>query len=190
MRSRPAAALMGGTGVTLLAACLTLAAPQAAAAQGVSLEYAVKAAYLYKFVPFVEWPAAAFDSASSAVNVCIVGFDPFGDVLDDTVRGERVDGRAIIVHRYPAIERHSGCHIVYAGGSDAQSIAETLDAASGTPVLTFTDAARDPHDKGIVHFVVRENRVRFEIDDRTAAENGLSISSKVLSLALSVKPRA
>src|SRR5690606_90066 len=184
------AAIPGSAGAVLAAAYLTLAAPHAADAQAVSLEYAVKAAYLYKFVPFVDWPADAFASASSAVNLCVVGHDAFGDVLDHTVRGERVNGREIVVHRYPSIERHSGCHIVYAGGGDAQSVAETLDAASGTPVLTFTDAARDPRDKGIVHFVVRENRVRFEIDDQAAAENGLSISSKVLSLAVSVNPRA
>lgn len=191
MRRRIPAAIQDHGPLPALAACLMLVASIPAAGQeSGTLEYAVKAAYLYKFGPFVEWPVAAFESATSAMNVCVVGYDPFGDVLDETMRGQRIGERPVAVLRLATVDRDSGCHILYAAGSDAQPVADILAAVSGAPVLTFTDAARDPREKGIIHYVIHENRVRFEIDDQSAAENGLTISSKVLSLALSVVPRA
>jgi hypothetical protein len=163
---------------------------QSQLAQSGSLEYAVKATYLYKFGPFVEWPGAAFESPSSAINLCVVGDDPFGEILDQAVSGQRIGERPVAVRRLRTVGRESGCHIMYVAGSDAQSVAEILDTVRGTPVLTITDSAQDARAKGIIHFVIHDNRVRFEIDDYAAAGNGLMISSKVLSLALSVRPRA
>ena len=166
-----------------------LALPGAALGQGASeLEYAVKATYLYKFAPFVHWPESS-QAAGAGFEICIVGRDPFGALLDDAVRGEQVRGQPIAVRRLPEIARASGCGIVFAGGSSAQSVREILDAVAGEPVLTVTDVALSRTAKGIVHFVILDDRVRFEIDDQAAAENGLMISSKVLSLALSVRPR-
>lgn len=174
-----------------LAVCLTvLMGSQTAQAQRDSLEYPVKATYLYKFGPFVEWPDAAFASPSSSVNLCVVGDDPFGGILDRAVAGQQIGERSIVVRRVRTLERDSGCHIAYIAGSDAQSVEEALNAARGTHALTVTDAASDAEAKGIIHFVVQDNRVRFEIDDRAAAENRIAISSKLLNLALSVRPRA
>lgn len=167
---------------------LLLGAPVASAAESNALEYAVKATYLYKFTPFIEWPAAAFAS-SPAVNLCVVGNDPFGDLLDRAASGQRIDDRAIVVHRLRKIDRHSGCHILYVGGSEAQPVAEALATVRGTPVLTVTDESQDSGAKGIINLIVQDNRVRFEIDDQAAAENGLLISSKLLSLAAHVRPR-
>ena len=88
------------------------------------------------------------------------------------------------------IVAHAGdCQVVFAGGSQAESVAGILAALRGSPVLTITDAALDEDAKGIVHFVLRDNRVRFEIDEQAASENGLAVSSKVLSLAVAVRPR-
>lgn len=191
MPGRPSAARQRWSRLGATTALLLLWPIHMAAAQDAALvEYAVKAAYLYKFAPFVEWPPGAFDGASGAVNLCVVGFDPFGPILDETVEGQAIGGRPIALRRLPTVDADAGCHILYAGGSPAQPIPGILDAVAGTPVLTFTDATLTPDDKGIVHFVVQENRVRFEIDDQAAAENGLLISAKVLSLALSVKPRS
>jgi hypothetical protein len=159
-----------------------------ASAQSAS-EYEVKAAYLYKLGQYVEWPAAAFAQPSSPVQICIVGDDPFGALLDNTVSGERIGTRQIAVSRMPAATKGAGCHIAYFGGSGQQGTAEGLAQLQGTPVLTITDADRKGEGTGIVHFVVKANRVRFDIDDQAAAENGLQISAKLLSLAQSVKPR-
>ena len=174
----------------LMAFSLTFPGQAAWAQDGNSLEKAVKATYLYKFGGFVDWPDAAFVSPSSDVHLCIAGDDPFGTTLDLAVQGQQVEGRPVVVRRIKTAEPDSQCHIMFISGSSAQSVAEGINAVSGTPTLTITDSSRDAAAKGIIHFVVRDNRVRFEIDDRIAASNGLLISSKVLSLAVSVRARS
>jgi hypothetical protein len=153
-----------------------------------SLEFGVKATYLYKFAPFVEWPAAAFTGPSSPFQICVAIADPFGDLLDRAVAGQRIGERPIVVRRIDTI-RPGACHVLYIGGADASTSAGLLEAVRGTPVLTVTDGMRDAHAKGIVNFVIDANRVRFEIDAAQAVENRLSISSKLLSLAVAVRSR-
>jgi YfiR/HmsC-like len=176
---------------TRLALVLTLAmavpANAATLDQG-SLEYAVKATYLYKFAPFIDWPPAAFPSSGSPINICVLGRDPFGEVLDRAVAGQRIAGRAVVVVRLDRVDG-SDCHIMYLSESDGAAT-RALDAVRGAPVLTVTDSESEPGAKGIINFVVRDNRVRFEIDESAAAQNGLMISSKLLNLAVSVRPRA
>ena len=157
---------------------------------GNPLERAVKATYLYKFGPFVGWPQTVFAEPGSPVNLCIVGEDPFGAMLDEAVAGQSIGDRPVALHRIARAERQSNCHIMFLSGSSAQPVSEALDMVRGSPVLTFTDSTRNATAKGIIHFVVREDRVRFEIDDYAAAENGITISSKVLNLAVSVRPRS
>ncbi len=152
--------------------------------------YAVKATFLYKFEPYVTWPGPASATAANTFNICVVGDDPFGRLLDQAVSSERVGGRPILVRRLGAVDRGQGCQIVYLTGSRTQSVADALRSVRGSPVLTVTDADSSANTKGIIHFVVRDNRVRFEIDDQAAAQNGLVISSKLLSLALSTRPRS
>lgn len=154
-----------------------------ATAQERSLEYPVKAAFLYQFGSFVEWPAAAFPGSGAEVQICVVGRDPFGPALDQVVRGQTMKGRPIQVRRLAVIGRGSGCQIAYLGGSAEQPVAAAAHALGGEPVLTVADADA----AGVViQFVVRANRVRFRIDQRSAAADGLRISSKLLNLALEV----
>jgi hypothetical protein len=140
------------------------------------LEYAVKAAFLTKFAAFVSWPGGA----APPVRICVVGDDPFGTAL------EAAAGGAAVVRRMTVADRGAGCHVLYAAGSSRQSVAQTLAAVRGAPVLTVTDAARGPA-RGVIHFVVFQDRVRFHIDAGQAAQGGLTISSKLLALGLSVK---
>ena len=170
--------------VRRMAAALFLAGAVATSA-GAALEAtapAIEAAYLYKFGFFVQWPQTAFAASDSPINLCIVGNDPFGSMLDDMVVGQKIGARPIAVRRMNAISAGSGCHIVYAPGD------ETLAALHGSDVLTVTDATA--HDgAAIINFVIKDNKVRFDIDDDAAASGGLVISSRLLSLALDVKPR-
>ena len=170
-------------------ATLVIASGGAAAAPEPSVEYAVKAAYLYKFGEFVEWPSSAFESESSPATLCVVGDDPFGPVLDKAVAGQRISDREITVRRLEDAKAHSGCQVMFVGGNDPEKLAKTIDAVKGEGVLTITDGATGPSAIGIINFVIANNRVRFEIDDGAAATNGLVISSKLLGLASSVKPR-
>ncbi|CAN5630859.1 hypothetical protein BH10PSE5_BH10PSE5_25710 [soil metagenome] len=171
----------------LLSAAVLCFAPLGGAWAADTLEAPVKATYLYKFVPFVEWPAAAFASPSQPVILCILGGDPFGEVLDQAVRGQKVGARPILVHRLARTEKATGCHILYLSAPRAPAAAEALQSAHGAPVLTVTDGPGAAG--GIVSFVLRDNRVRFMIDPDAAAANGLTISSKLLSLALDVRAR-
>jgi hypothetical protein len=175
----------------VLAACTTmlLATPPALAQEGGALERAIKATYLYKFAPFVEWPKTAFGSPDSPFVICVLGANPFGGELDEAVAGQRLFGRPIAVQRLSAVAAKSGCQILFAGASPTQPVAAALAAVRGTPVLTVTDSEDNEGVRGIVNFVIADNHVRFQIDDATAAANGLVISSKLLSLAVEVTPR-
>lgn len=174
----------------LLAAALALVAlALGARAQDSSLEYAVKATYLYKFAPFVGWPDEAFDSPVEPLRLCIAGDDPFGPIIDRAVAGQSVGARPITLQRMRTVGPETRCHILYVAGSTSQSIGQALAAVDDKPVLTVTDAAIDPGVRGIVHLVVQDDRVRFAIDDHAAWQHRLTISSRVLSLAVAVRPR-
>ncbi len=171
------------TVATALAMTLALAAP-VRAGDG-SLEAAIKAVYLYKFAPFVEWPETAPAAEGGSFFVCIVGSDPFGALLDRAVAGQRVGDRPIAVRRLETVQKAAGCRIMYLAGS-AQSVAEAVKAVKGAPILTVAEGQGAG---AVIGFVVRDQRVRFVIDIHAAADNNLKISSKLLSLALDVQPR-
>lgn len=168
--------------LALLVLGLVLAAAPATAGEP-SLEYPVKAAFLYQFGSFVEWPSGAMPEGRSAVQICVVGRDPFGTALDRVVRGQTLKGRPILVRRLGVIGRGSACDIAYLGGSLDQPVSAAAHALAGEPVLTVSDAESAGV---IVQFLVRANRVRFRIDQRAAAASGLRISSKLLNLAVEV----
>jgi hypothetical protein len=170
----------------LLAAVLWLSPAAPARAETTSLEMAVKANYLYKFAPFVEWPPRSFQTAQSPFNICVLGEDPFGRALDEAVRGQRLGGHPIALRRAATAEPGMGCHLVFAGKSATQTTAEMLRIVSGQPVLTVTDQSRGVTG-GMIQFVLQDGRVRFEIDAAAAEASGVTISSKLLSLASSVR---
>jgi hypothetical protein len=144
----------------------------------VSPEYAVKANYLYKFTPFVEWPASAFSSRASAFQLCLFGDDPFGSVLEDVVRGRTVGDHPIAVRRITNPESATNCHMLYISKLPAHD--DVLKAVAGRPVLTVTD-----HGGGIIQFVVQDSHVRFDIDEAGAQASKITLSSKLISLAVS-----
>jgi hypothetical protein len=171
-----------------LAVCFAIVAlpgSALAAASTNSLEYAVKATFLYKFAGFVNWPPAAFESSSSPFVLCVLGDDPVAATIDMAAAGQQVSERTIAVRHLQTVDRDTRCHILYIAANIPPADAE--DAVRGLPVLTVTDTRRTG--KSIVSFVVDNNRVRFDIDEAAAAENGLAISSKLLSLARTVRPR-
>lgn len=177
--------LVLGVAVVWLAVC----AVADAWAQGQSLELGIKAAYLYKLGPFIAWPESAFPAPTAPVQLCVAGDNPFGATLARSVADQHIGNRPIVVRLLPVIGRGSGCHILYIAGSSAQGVADALAMVAGEPILAITDSARDPQVKGIIHFVIHEDRVRFEIDDLAATHSGLGISSKVLDLAVAVRSR-
>lgn len=156
--------------------------PASGQAPGPALEYAVKANYLYKLGPFVGWPRSAFASATSPFNVCVLGQDPFGRILDDAVVGQAVDGHPIAVRRPPSALSAAGCHILYVGRG-----APEIGSLRGAPTLVVTDQ-RNGGARGMVHFVLRDGRVRFILDARAAQAGGLTLGSKLQVLATAERP--
>jgi hypothetical protein len=154
------------------------------------LEYAVKATYLAKFGLFIEWPKSVLDSAQSPIVLCVQGKDPFGETLNKAVEGQRINAHPLVMRRLNVVSPDSGCAILYTGGSEDQPVDAALAAVSGTGVLTVTDTDRASQGSGIINFVVENNRVRFTVDERAAAQNGVTISSHLLGLALSVRQRS
>lgn len=163
-----------------LAAAILGAAPAHAADR--SLEFAVKATFLFKFATFVEWPAGSFESDTAPFNLCVVGADPYGGRIAQAVAGQTVGRHPIVLRQIFKADARSNCHAMFISGSADQGVEDALRAVDGTPVLTVTDSALDPA-AGIMHFVVVNDRVGFDIDNVTATRNHLVISSKLLSLA-------
>ncbi len=160
----------------LLAALIVALAVPPARAQEPPLEYQVKAAYLYNFVKFVEWPAGAADGT---LTICTAGRNPFGSALDDIVRGESIDGRAIAARVVAAPQ--AGCHVLFVP-RDAPTV-EYLRGARGAPVLTVGESTDFIAQGGIINFVRDAGMIRFEIDQGAATRVGLHISSRLLRLA-------
>ncbi len=137
----------------------------------------------------MEWPDSAFATPSGPLVICVVGESPFRGLLDRAARNQTAHGRAMQVRHLERVTQESGCHIVFASGSSRQSIAEVLDAVRESPVLTVTDNQRRGGRAGIIDFVLQDDRVQFSIDDKAATAHDLRISSRLLSLAVSVNPR-
>jgi hypothetical protein len=152
----------------------------------VSLEYAVKATYLYKLAPFVDWPPEEFATPTAPFKICVVGNDPFDDFLDDAVAGRQFGGHPFEVHKLASLTSDTDCQIAFLSHLSSQRIRQALSAVDGKPVLTVIDSAA-PNRHGIVQFVIRHGRVGFEINTAAAARNHLTISSKLLNLALAVR---
>jgi hypothetical protein len=146
-------------------------------------EAAVKAAFLTKFAAYVTWPRSP---AAGAINLCLVGGDPFGPLIEAAARGQQVDGRPIAVRRVSGAENADGCQIAFVQGANGARTADLLQALRGRPVLTVSDA-RGGSARGMIHFVVEGGRVRFHIDQAAAQQSGLALSSRLLAIALTVR---
>lgn len=178
---------MGGRilSALLVVAGMALCVPAAAEP---TLEYAVKAAYLPKFVPFITWPDSAFASPTAPVTICVLGANPFDGKLEQAAQATKAGARAIVVRRMGGPDPQVSCQLVFLGSdADPAMAATTLDTTRGRPVVTVTDSGLKLH--GVISFVIEANHVRFDIDDAAAAQSGLTISSKLLGLAHAVKQR-
>jgi hypothetical protein len=146
---------------------------------------AVKAAFLPRFARYVTWPAGAVPRGNDPYVLCVIGGDPFGATLDDAARSQSVDGRRIVVRRMDSASGSDTCQIAFIQGGKAQS-GQMLTEMAHRPVLTVTDASGGGQ-RGIIHFSIVGGRVRFFIDQSSAARRGLNISSRLLALAIGVK---
>lgn len=166
-------------------ACAALLQFPSRAADQVSVEYAVKAAFLLNFAKFVDWPPGSFANADSPIAICILGKDPFGRSIDESVQGEVVNGRRLTVRRIAQAPAAQTCQIVFTqlSGKDAAGILSSV----GPGVLTVGEGESFVRDGGIIAFLIENRRVRFDIDEKAAEAAELKLSSKMLAVARSVQ---
>lgn len=156
-------------------------------AQAQADEYQVKAAFLFNFVKFVEWPPEAFSDDNTSFVIGVIGDDPFGGALDQSVSGKSVNGRQLSVRRLKWGEDLRGCHILFISSSERKRLAQIISSLRGASVLTVSDIDQFNQQGGIINFILVASRVRFEINADVAEQGRLKISSKLLTLAKTVK---
>ena len=148
-------------------------------------EYQLKAVFLFNFVQFVDWPPSAPQDSQPPppLLIGILGDDPFGAFLDETVRGERLGARPIQVRRYRRIADIEECNILFISRSENERVAEILSAVKNRPVLTVSDGDGFASQGGIIQFFTDKNRIRIRINLDAAQAANLTISSKLLRVA-------
>lgn len=152
-------------------------------------EEQVKAAFLFNFARYVEWPEEAFASGDAAFRLCMAGSPGFADVVERTVSGKQVRDRSVRVAQVASLSESGGCHILFVGPGVDASPAEVADSVAGASVLTVADHAGFARDGGVANFIQVGKRVRFEINPVAADRAGLKISSRLLRLAKVVEER-
>lgn len=153
------------------------------AAHGEGLpEYRLKAAFLYNFAAYTEWPA----EAGATLNVCIYGADPFGAEAD-SLNGKKAAARTLVVHRKTQAEALKGCQIVFIANAGSEPVRHVLDVLRGLPVLTVADTPRALQHGVALNMNLTQERVTFEANLRAAREARLELSSRLLRLATGVQ---
>lgn len=148
-----------------------------------ALEYQVKAAFLYNFAKFVEWPPQSFKSPQDPISICILGQNPFGDALVETVHGKTVGGRSLVVRQLEDAREAPSCHILFVRFSEQKRLRSVLEAISGGGVLTVGETDTFTADGGIINFKIDGEKIRFQINIAATKREELHISSKLLRLA-------
>jgi len=142
----------------------------------------VKAVYLYNFGRFVEWPGSAAAKANS-FNVCVLGQDPFGPVLDSVLAGERIGGKNVVARRIENPQDSANCQIVFLSSTEASRLSQIIETLNKEAVLTVSDMPQFSQRGGMIQFVLEGNRVRFEVNLAAAESADLKIGSRLLVLA-------
>ncbi len=170
--------------VALVSFLLALAPSSAGADEAAAheREYLIKAAFLFNFARFTQWPASAFDPGDTGLRMCVLGEDPFGPVLDG-IAGKIILGRAVVVERMAEAGAAQRCHLLFVGASEAAGLKDILTLLDGLPILTIADMPGFAKSGGIINLKTVDNKVRFEINVLAAQRAGLRFSSKVLKLA-------
>ncbi len=157
------------------------------AAPEVSKEYQVKAAFLYNFTKFVEWPASRFSTNTSPIVIAVLGRNPFGEELDAIVRERKVNGRGLVVKVIDSADEAATAHLLFVGADAEDRLAGKMDALQKSGVLTVGESPRFIASGGIINFTLDADKVRFQINPQAGEQAGLKISAQLLKLAVIVR---
>jgi YfiR/HmsC-like len=165
---------------------LALAVPARPQDSGPS-EYELKAAFLYSFAKFIDWPSKAFASPQSPFVICILGADPFGAAIDDTLRGKSIGDHPVVVQRAKEASEVRHCQIVFVSSQTTRPLSEILASLQGSTALVVGESDRFADSGGAIQLILDQNHIRFAINEAAAENAGLHISSKLLALAKIVR---
>jgi YfiR/HmsC-like len=176
-------AVWAGALFILIAGAPVISTPRAAAQSEALAEYQVKAAFLFNFAKFVEWPESAFADGRAPIVFGVVGENPFGADLSNIVRGQQIKGRPIRVGSFKFGDDLRGCHVLFVSASERTHLPQILSSLRGADALTVSDIDGFAVAGGVMQFVTEENRVRFLVNLEAVARTNLRINSKLLALA-------
>jgi YfiR/HmsC-like len=150
-------------------------------------EFQVKAAYLYNFGRFVQWPDEGGGDRTDSFEICVLGTDPFGQALDATLAGGTIGGKSVAAKRIARPQDVDSCRILFISSSEENHLKEDLAVLDKTRVLTVSDIPRFSERGGMIGFILEGNRVRFDVNLDSAQGAGLNLSSELLKVATSVR---
>jgi hypothetical protein len=172
----------------LLSALLWVGGPSLSAKTTIPKEYQIKAVFLFNFAQFVKWPPAAFARANQPFCIGVLGDDPFDSFLEETVKGEKVNGHPLAVRRYGRVEDVKDCQILFISRSESQRIEKIIAGLKGKNILTVGDVEGFIQKGGAIRFFTEKRKIRFKINPEVTKRVNLSISSKMLRLAEIAEP--
>ena len=153
-------------------------------------EYEVKAAFLFHFAQFVEWPPETFKDANAPLTYCMVGEDPFRGVLDQILNGKTIGTRPVRVQHLKEIQKIRECQVLFIGGGDKKRRSEEMASANGSAVLTIGETEHFIQEGGMIGFCMEDNKIRFEINLEATEVANLKVSSRLVALARRVVGKA
>lgn len=153
-------------------------------------EYEIKAAFLYNFAKFIDWPESSFADPGAPFAICVLGGDPFGRTLDDALQGRKVGRHPVTLARLQDAVQARRCQIVFVSSSESRRLPEIEDQLRGASVLLVGEFPGFAGAGGTLQFTIEDNRVRFLINTDAAQRAGLRLSSKLLSVATVVHDSA
>ena len=168
---------------------LAMTVPQAAAQSTPPTEYEVKAAYLYNFAKFVEWPKAVLPDASQEIVIGVLGEDPFGKDLETVIGDKTVGGKKIVIERSKKVDELKSSHILFVSSSEKDRISEILESLQGCSTLTVGDIEGFGESGGMIGLYLADKKIRFEVNNDVVKKAQLDVSSKLLKLARIVKTK-
>jgi len=157
--------------------------PECAAQDAAPSEYQIKAAFLFNFAKFVQWPPEAFATTNSPLIIGVLGENVFGDNLEKTINHKVINERPLQFKEFHSVAEATNCHILFISTSEKAKFSKIIQGLQGTSVLTVSETGEFIDAGGMINFVLEANKIRFEINDEAAKKAGLKISSKLLSLA-------
>jgi hypothetical protein len=170
----------------LCIAVLVAGAPQPARAQTTAAEYQVKAAFLFHFAQFVDWPDGVLNARDPSLKLCILDDEPRRQELQSTIEGKPIGSRLFHVRLIGQPQDFQGCNILFLSRDETRRQTAILKSLRGIPVLTVGETSNFLSDGGMIRFHIEEDKIRFDINLEAAESSHLKISSRLLLLATSV----